>query len=559
MRTLIPVAMSASFCWLLLFCACGLDPLAGGTSTSENGMIAGVIVDSMGIPQKNARVTLLPADYDRVRDFTLVKSRVDTTDVTGGFAFSHVDSGSYTLQAHGPADAAMALMSSITVRGDTAILAPCMLEASGTIRVTSPDPHDHLTVYVYIPGTGIAAYFTSPSDTLALGSVPAGTIPALCFGHKESREAPYARRFNVAVPSGDTILVANTSWRYAQTIYLNTAPSGAAVAGNVFDFPVLVRLTGGMFDFSQAASDGADLRFVKPDGTPLPHEIERWDPVSELAEVWVRVDTVQGNNENQHILMYWGNATAEDLSRGAAVFDTAAGFQGVWHLGESSGNLGDATINRFNGRRNGNQKRVPGEIGYGQGYDGSGDYTEMGNVCNPGASGFTVCAWIKLSTTKQYQAIISKSKGDSPSSSYGWLVEIGPDGALTIFMAADTGEWGGARTFVLASRVFITDTIAWHHIAVVVDRTGNNNCKLYIDGSMITSFSSGGDITGIGTIDNSVPLRLGSDAKGGCPWNGFLDECSLAFTVRSQDWVKLCYMNQKTDGKLVFFRINANK
>jgi hypothetical protein len=561
MRTLMSVAMGASFCCLLLFCACGLDPLAGGTSTSENGMIAGVIVDSLGIPQKNAQVTLLPADYNPVSDSALVKSRVDTTDVTGGFAFSHVDSGSYTLRARSPTNVAMALMSSVAVRGDTAILAPCMLEASGTIRVTSPDPHDSLTVYVYIPGTDIAAYFTSPSDTLALGFVPAGAIPALCFGHKESREAPYARRFNVAISSGDTVLVVNTSWRYAQTLYLNTMPSGAAIAGDVFDFPVLVRLTGGMFDFSQAASDGADLRFVKPDGASLPYEIERWDPVTGLAEVWVRVDTVRGNNENQHILMYWGASTGSatpSLSNGAAVFDTAAGFQGMWHLGESSGNVGDATINKFNGSRNGNQQRVPGEIGYGQGYDDSGDYSEMGNVCNPVASGFTVCAWVK-STTKQYQAIVSKSKGDSPSPSYGWLVEIGPDGALTIFMATDTGEWGGARTFVLASRVFITDTVAWRHIAVVIDRAGNSYCKLYIDGSMITSFSVGGDIANVGEVVNSAPLRLGSDAKGGCPLNGSLDECSVAFTVRSPDWVKLCYMNQKKDGKLVFFGKNATK
>jgi hypothetical protein len=29
--------------------------------------------------------------------------------------------------------------------------------------------------------------------------------------------------------------------------------------------------------------------------------------------------------------------------------------------------------------------------------------------------------------------------------------------------------------------------------------------------------------------------------------------------VRSPDWVKLCYMNQKKDGKLVFFGKNATK
>jgi hypothetical protein len=558
MRTLIYAAMSASFCWLLMFCACGLGPLAGGTSTSENGMIAGVIVDSSGIPLQNTRVTLLPAEYDRVRDFALIKGRVDTTDVTGGFAFSHVDSGSYTLLARSPDDA-MLLVSNIAVRGDTILYAPTTLEAPGTIRVTPPDPNDGLTVYVYIPGTDIAAYFTSPLDTLALGSVPAGTIPALCFGHKEYREAPYARRFNVAVPPGDTVLVVNTSWQYAQTLYLNTTQSGAAIAGNVFDFPVLVRLTGGTFDFSRAAPGGADLRFVKPDGSPLPHEIERWDPVAGLAEVWVRVDTVRGNSEDQRLLMQWGKTSAADYSRGADVFDTAAGFLGVWHLGESSGNTGDATINRFNGSRNGDQTRVPGEIGYGQGYDGSGDYTEMGNVGNPGSSSFTVCAWVKLSASSGYRTIISKSIGDSPSPSYGWLVELGPSGSLLVFMATDTGKWGGARTFILGSKVCIVDTVAWHLITVVIDRSGSNNCRMYIDGADVSDVPAAGDITGLGGVVNSSPLRIGSDSKGGCQWKGFIDECSVAFRVRSPDWVKLCYMNQKTGDKLVFFGINANK
>ena len=56
-------------------------------------------------------------------------------------------------------------------------------------------------------------------------------------------------------------------------IYLNTSVSGAGVYGNVADFPVLVRLTGSVFDFSQALADGSDLRFSGPDGAHLAYEI----------------------------------------------------------------------------------------------------------------------------------------------------------------------------------------------------------------------------------------------------------------------------------------------
>ena len=249
--------------------------------------------------------------------------------------------------------------------------------------------------------------------------------------------------------------------------------------------------------------------------------------------------------------MYWGNADAADSSGGAAVFDTGNGFRGAWHLDENGGVLKDATVNGYNGTGNGAEKRAPGTIGYAQRYGGAGNFTDMGNVCNPGGASFTVCSWVKLSANGSYQAIMAKSKGDSPSSSYGWLVELGADGALVAFMAADTGTWGGPHTFGLASKVFILDTTAWHFISVVIDRSGDKNCRLYIDGSDVTPPSAFGDITGVGDITNSVPLRLGSDAKGGCPWTGSLDECSLAFTVRSPDWVKLSYMNQKVRDALV--------
>jgi hypothetical protein len=409
---------------------------------------------------------------------------------------------------------------------------------------------------VYIPGTTVFTFLNNRTDFVVLDSSPAGCIPAIAYSSiKDTASATI--RYSVCVASGDTAVVWNPSWKYACTILLNTAATGADVVSDVINFPVLVRLNSDNFDFSQALPDGADIRFSKSDKAFLKYEIERWDPAvggTGAAEIWVKIDTVRGNNSTQAITMYWGNPDASDSSNGAAVFDTAAGFEGVWHLGENSGNIGDATINRFSGGRNGNQKQNPGEIGYGQSYNGSGDYTDMGNVCNPGVSGFTVCAWVKPSAAKGYRAIVSKSVGDSPSSSYGWLVELGPDGALAVFMATDTGTWGDPRTFVLASKTYILDTGAWRHIAVAIDRSGDNKCRLYIDGSDVTPPTAGGDITGIGPIVNSVPMRLGSDAKGGCPWKGSLDECSVAFTVRSPDWVKLCYMNQKTDGKLVFLK-----
>jgi len=70
-------------------------------------------------------------------------------------------------------------------------------------------------------------------------------------------------RYDVPVPSGDTVVIFNAEWPYAKQLYLNTSASGANVPGTVENFPVLVRLNSGNFDFSQAQKNGNDIRFNK--------------------------------------------------------------------------------------------------------------------------------------------------------------------------------------------------------------------------------------------------------------------------------------------------------
>ena len=123
-----------------------------------------------------------------------------------------------------------------------------------------------------------------------------------------------------------------SNWAYSQNLYLNTTSGGANVSGAVDSFPVLVRLDTTVFNFAMAQDSGQDIRFAKSDGTHLYYQIEKWDFSGKTAAIWVRVDTVFGNNNTQYITMYWGNPKVNSMSNGAAVFDTANGFIGVWHL-----------------------------------------------------------------------------------------------------------------------------------------------------------------------------------------------------------------------------------
>ena len=105
-----------------------------------------------------------------------------------------------------------------------------------------------------------------------------------------------------------------SQWTYSKNIYLNTTSSGANVATNQMGFPALVRLTSATFNFLQAQDSGQDIRFSKSNGTHLAYQVERWDRSNQLAEIWVRADTVYGNNGSQYFTMYWGNSGAADSS-----------------------------------------------------------------------------------------------------------------------------------------------------------------------------------------------------------------------------------------------------
>jgi hypothetical protein len=102
---------------------------------------------------------------------------------------------------------------------------------------------------------------------------------------------------------------------------------------SLLDFPVLVVLDGGWFDYSQTQDAGQDLRFFDDDGsTPLPYEIEEWNEAG-TSYVWVKVPQIDANSDTDFIWMYYGDPTAVDDQDPPGVW--TAGYVAVWHLDET--------------------------------------------------------------------------------------------------------------------------------------------------------------------------------------------------------------------------------
>ena len=164
-----------------------------------------------------------------------------------------------------------------------------------------------------------------------------GTLDEVWVSHTEISADFIKLVYETQKPNSTVLTYPNTGpsdWAYNTKVYVNTTATGANSTSDVTQFPAAGAPLAANFNFSQANSDGSDLRFADTAGNLLAYEIERFDATNKAAEVWVLLPTVNGNNNSQWFKMYWGKGTATSLSSGSSVFLTPDGFSGVWHMGE---------------------------------------------------------------------------------------------------------------------------------------------------------------------------------------------------------------------------------
>lgn len=328
-----------------------------------------------------------------------------------------------------------------------------------------------------------------------------------------------------------------SQWAHSADVFLNTLPDGANVTSTIRNFPVLIRLDGSLFSFSQARGDGRDIRFTKPDGTRLPHQIERWDSAAALADVWVRVDTVLGSSMDQGFKMLWGNPAASDSSSGKAVFDTADGWTSVWHLG------GAAAAARANSAAGGNpaapinydgDESRAGISGLCDSLDGAavGDYLDLGAGYTDFSGGFTYSVWTAPSNTASYGKLLDIGNGAGIDNIALFRVATGPDLAFKAWNNIDTTR-----------RVTAGGALAqneWQHIVLTV---AGKQARLYRNGALVAASDSLAVVLSIKARTKNYIGR--SNWPANAYYAGKIDEPWIARKARDADWIRLAYANQK--------------
>src|SRR5690606_26321008 len=322
--------------WSLMASGC----LGGGDSTETGNALSGRIVMEDGLPAAGTEVQVLPSDFDPV-DFPSVPDSLRTmTDGQGRYRFSRLQAGRYNVLArHSGSGKRLAIFDILLADASLGVPEEQLL-SPGALSIPLPETPDSGGGHVYIPGTNYRVRVDPAmrvEGRVLLDSLPQGLMPALAYVGDDAGNEPIVLAEDIVIRGNEhTRVNAYARWSYSATLSLNTSETGVSLTKDFRDFPLLVRLESPAFDFSRAGPGGADLRFAKEDGMPLAFEIETWDPEAGRAAVWVRLDTLRAGSASQSITMHWGAADFFPAGSRRAVFDTAAGFAGVWHLSEES-------------------------------------------------------------------------------------------------------------------------------------------------------------------------------------------------------------------------------
>ncbi|MGA2507709.1 MAG: DUF2341 domain-containing protein [Chitinispirillaceae bacterium] len=539
-------AAAATAVLCLVLWRCSIDPLySGGSGTDVETKVLGSAVDSYGKPVAGAIVHLRPSGYvfpilNRAPDGA--GECIDTvTDASGNFCLNAVDAGSYIIEINNQHGFAVAVRFTTPRAGATANLgADTLVRTSVVFGTIPPELRAGEQWFVQIYGLERIATADYASGAYSFSDIPAGRYSLRLLTSAPGVEPIIVD--SLTVPPGDTVTAPTyPEWKHSCTLILNTSPSGANVSGDVVNFPVLVRLTSNNFDFTGAEADGRDLRFTKANGAPLPYEIEQWDAANRQAAVWVNVDTVHGNNGAQHVVMLWGNPNAAAQSNPAAVFDTAQGFVGVWHLGQPAGGIvPDATANGISGTAAATAT-VNGAVGMAQSFNGTSSLIQAagpnsGMLNFPENGNYSLSAWVNANALDSlYHGIVYKSNFE-----YG--LQMRPKNEWEFFTYIDQTGWDVSR--------FPASAGSWHALTGV--RSGTHQ-YLYVDGNCVDSSMATNTVQTSRVTD--APLQIGHCPDGGLDpdryFSGVIDEVRISRVAISADWIKLCFMNQKDQDALV--------
>ncbi|HME42720.1 MAG TPA: MotA/TolQ/ExbB proton channel family protein [Syntrophorhabdales bacterium] len=316
-------------------------------------------------------------------------------------------------------------------------------------------------------------------------------------------------------------------WKYRKKIVLDTTPQGADIKEAVADFPVLVRLHSGNFNFANAKNDGSDIRFVASDDkTPLKYHIEGFDPAAEMVLIWVKVPRLSPSSNQDFIWLYYGNSSAAAAQDSGGTYDTPQ--LAVFHLAEKEGIPKDSTAYGNNGKEFTGELGTPAAIGRGITLKGGTELLLIGKSPSLSiAKGFTFSAWVRLARSQQDARLFSCDDGKQS-------VVIGIDGSKLYATLSDQ-----KKKAVTSTPVDLPQQ-KWVHVAVAAEP--EKSLTVYADGRERATQKLAGPLP-----EPVADIAVGASPQGKNAFAGDLDEVEIAGAPRSAAWVRAAAVGQGPD------------
>ena len=319
-------------------------------------------------------------------------------------------------------------------------------------------------------------------------------------------------------------------------IFIRTGPAGADITEDLQDFPLGIRLTEEHFDFDASVFTGENVSFIDSLGQRLNHEIEYWNSMTKSALFWVLVPHVAGANDEQYILMKWGDSALSETPASGTVFSSTNNYRGVWHLDNS---LTDATEFANHGADLFTTP-VYGILGPARSFSrDNSSHIQIPNTTHFNIEGqITVSAWVQFETPGLYWDPIVAKGGDSFRLHRTYDFE-GASFSVTAF--DDTLVHIDAR-----GETPVTDG-GFHFLVGVRDA---DSIRIYVNGILDTSTAHNGLLT----WTNDELLMIGKNTEHDTRnFEGIIDEVRVSDTARSPEWIRLCYETQREEQVTVVF------
>ncbi|MBA57289.1 MAG: hypothetical protein CMK89_22810 [Pseudomonadales bacterium] len=335
----------------------------------------------------------------------------------------------------------------------------------------------------------------------------------------------------------------------SQRYYFDTTNNGAGVAGDVSQFPLLLRITDA--EIIDAVQPGApDIRFVDSDGTTrLPYEIERWNQNADEALVWVLVPQVDGDSNTDFITLQYDDAIDGTVSDGQDPAALWKDYVGVWHFAEA-GEARDSSPFANHGLDVGGVSNIESFIGRGAAFTDDEAYrVPYSDSIAADGGAFSVEAWYTSNTCTT--SLLSRfdlnmlSRGDNVAGFWEMksahyvasIIVIGTRvdrASFTVGTSNNASSLSGGSLFGL----FIGD--CQEHVMATYDPI--LGASIYINGVLRQTNDRRY------TLASTGDLIIGGH---GTNYRLTLDESRLARRLWDADRVSLTYQNQRADSTLV--------